>query len=124
MTRVVSAAASTAWYLGVLALLRALFIGYFWLNGSKDIVYTLYFHLVEQPRPFNVPRRADRSRSPLVVLLYCTCDDFSGESLLQSMRQRYDNFETVILDDTKKPAAKAEIDRFGAEHGARRARRA
>jgi cellulose synthase/poly-beta-1,6-N-acetylglucosamine synthase-like glycosyltransferase len=123
MVRVVAAAASTAWYLGVLAVLSAAFIGYFWLNGTKDIVYTLYFHLVERPRPFNVPRRADRSRSPLVVLLYCTCDDFSGESLLQSMRQRYDNFETVILDDSNKPACKAEVDRFGAEHGVRVVRR-
>src|SRR5690242_20401293 len=58
MAHVVSAAIRTHWYLGALTIASALFVTYFWLNGTKDIVYTLYFHLVQRPRPHEVPRRA------------------------------------------------------------------
>ena len=123
MAHVVSAAARAHWYLGVLTTASALFITYFWLNGTKDIVYTLYFHLVQRPRPVEVPKRAATGAGPRVVLLYCTCDDFSGESLLRSMRQRYDNYDVVILDDSNKPESLAEIDAFAARHGVRVVRR-
>lgn len=124
MVNVVSAASRTGWYLGVLTTASALFITYFWLNGVKDIVYTLYFHLVQRPRPKVVPVRSDRGHEPRVALLYCTCDDFSADSLRSSMVQRYGNYETVILDDSKKPESKEEIDRFAAEHDVRVVRRA
>ncbi|MEV6347498.1 glycosyltransferase family 2 protein [Actinoplanes sp. NPDC051851] len=123
MAHVVSAAAGAAWYLGALTTASALFITYFWLNGTKDIVYTLYFHLVQRPRPVEVPRRAGGGE-PRVVLVYCTCDDFSGESLLRSMAQRYGNYEVVILDDSKKPESLAEVDAFAERYGVRVVRRA
>src|SRR5882757_206931 len=93
MVGVISNATRTHWYLGALTIASALFITYFWLNGVKDIVYTLYFHLVARPRPIVVPSRTDHGRAdhasnPRVVLLYCTCDYFSAESLLRSMAQR------------------------------------
>ncbi len=124
MVHVVSAAARTQWYLGALTLASALFITYFWLNGTKDIVYTLYFHLVQRPRPAEVPKRAAGGSDPKVVLVYCTCDDFSAESLLRSMAQRYGNYEVVILDDSSEPASLAEIDEFAARHHVRVVRRA
>src|SRR5690348_1928786 len=117
MAHVVSAAIRTHWYLGALTIASALFVTYFWLNGTKDIVYTLYFHLVQRPRPHEVPRRAATGAAPKVVLLYCTCDDFSGESLLRSMAQKYDNYEVVILDDSNKPESRAEVDEFGERYG-------
>lgn len=123
MIRVVTAGMRMHWYLGALTAASALFIAYFWLNGVKDIVYTLYYHLVARPRPVVVPVRADRSASPRVALLYCTCDDFSADSLRRSMAQRYSNYETVILDDSRKPESMAEIDRFATDHGVRVVRR-
>lgn len=117
MAHVVSAAARAHWYLGALTVASALFVTYFWLNGTKDIVYTLYYHLVQRPRPVDIPGRDRAGAAPKVVLLYCTCDDFDGPSLRRSMAQRYDNFEVVILDDSNKPESRAEIDEFGAEHG-------
>jgi cellulose synthase/poly-beta-1,6-N-acetylglucosamine synthase-like glycosyltransferase len=123
MVHVVSAASRTHWYLGALTIASALFITYFWLNGTKDIVYTLYFHLVQRPRPAEVPKRAAAGADPKVVLLYCTCDDFSGDSLLRSMAQRYDNYDVVILDDSNKPDSLAEIDEFAARHGVQVVRR-
>ena len=118
MAHVVSAAIRTHWYLGALTIASALFVTYFWLNGTKDIVYTLYFHLVQRPRQQDeVPRRAATEAAPKVVLVYCTCDDFSGESLLRSMAQKYDNYEVVILDDSNKPESRAEVDEFAARYG-------
>ncbi|GLY06589.1 glycosyltransferase family 2 protein [Actinoplanes sp. NBRC 101535] len=123
MAHVVASATQTAWYLGALTLASALFVTYFWLNGTKDIVYTLYFHLVQRPHLIHVPRRPD-GPEPKVALLYCTCDDFSADSLLRSMAQRYGNYETVILDDSSKPESLAEIDDFAARHGVQVVRRA
>jgi len=123
MVHVVSAAARAHWYLGALTIASALFITYFWLNGTKDIVYTLYYHLVQRPRPAEVPKRAVTGPDPKVVLVYCTCDDFSGESLLRSMAQRYDNYDVVILDDSNKPESRAEVDEFAARYGVQVVRR-
>jgi cellulose synthase/poly-beta-1,6-N-acetylglucosamine synthase-like glycosyltransferase len=123
MAHVVSTAAQTHWYLGALTIASALFITYFWLNGTKDIVYTLYFHLVQRPRPVQVPERVAGGARPKIALLYCTCDDFSGESLLRSMAQRYDNYEVVILDDSNKPESLAQVDQFAAQHGVQVVRR-
>lgn len=105
-----------------LVVASALFIAYFWLNGTKDIVYTLYYHLVAARRPSAVPRRPDGPQ-PRVVLVYCTCNDFSADSLARSMRQRYGNFEVVILDDSSRPEYLAAVDAFAAEHGVRVVRR-
>jgi cellulose synthase/poly-beta-1,6-N-acetylglucosamine synthase-like glycosyltransferase len=123
MAHVVSTATRTHWYLGALTIASALFITYFWLNGTKDIVYTLYYHLVQRPRPVEVPRRRTGGDRPKVALVYCTCNDFSGESLLRSMAQRYDNYEVVILDDSSKPESLAEVDRFAARYDVRVVRR-
>jgi cellulose synthase/poly-beta-1,6-N-acetylglucosamine synthase-like glycosyltransferase len=116
-------AADHHWYLGVLTGASGLFIAYFWLNGVKDIVYTLYYHLVSRRPSASVPVRADRATAPRVVLVYCTCNDFSAESLRISMRQRYPNYETVILDDSRDPKYLAAVDEFAAETGARVIRR-
>ena len=104
------------WPVVVLVVTSAVFIAYFWLNGTKDIVYTLYYHLVAARRHRPVPARGTGGRPPRVVLVYCTCNDFSADSLARSMRQRYDNYQTVILDDSTKPEYLAQVDAFAAEH--------
>jgi cellulose synthase/poly-beta-1,6-N-acetylglucosamine synthase-like glycosyltransferase len=119
----IDAATRAGWPIVALVVSSTAFVAYFWLNGTKDVVYTLYYHLVAaRPAPA-VPRRA-AAPAPRVVLVYCTCDDFSADSLLRSMRQDYDNYAVVILDDSAKPEYRARVDAFGAEHGVRVVRRA
>jgi cellulose synthase/poly-beta-1,6-N-acetylglucosamine synthase-like glycosyltransferase len=110
-------AAQAGPFLAVLALASSLFIAFFWLNGMKDLVYTLHYHLADRRSPQRVPTGVGRHRSAKVVLAYCTCNDFSGESLLRSMRQDHPGTETVILDDSRDPAMLAAVDAFAAEHG-------
>jgi cellulose synthase/poly-beta-1,6-N-acetylglucosamine synthase-like glycosyltransferase len=117
------AAARAGWPIVALVAVSTAFIAYFWLNGTKDVVYTLYYHLVSARRPRPVPRRASAAQ-PRVLLVYCTCNDFSADSLLRSMRQDYGNFEVVILDDSAKPEYLARVDAFAAEHDVRVVRRA
>jgi cellulose synthase/poly-beta-1,6-N-acetylglucosamine synthase-like glycosyltransferase len=119
----IQTAAHAAWYITAATVLSALFIAYFWLNGVKDIVYTLHYHLVDRHLRIAVPRRANSADLPRVVLVYCTCNDFSDDSLLRSMRQDYPNYETVILDDSWEPAYVNAVDQFVAEHGVRVVRR-
>lgn len=119
----IAAATHAGWPITALVVTSVAFVAYFWLNGTKDVVYTLYYHLVSARHSRAVPHRA-RDVQPRVVLVYCTYNDFSAESLQRSMRQDYDNFEVVILDDSTKPEYRAEADAFGAEHGVRVVRRA
>jgi cellulose synthase/poly-beta-1,6-N-acetylglucosamine synthase-like glycosyltransferase len=117
-------AESAGWPVTTLAIISAVFIAYFWLNGTKDIVYTLYYHLVAARRNRPVPRRAGHGPPPRVVLVYCTCNDFSADSLERSMRQDYANVEVVILDDSSKPEYLAAVDEFARGHDVRVVRRA
>jgi cellulose synthase/poly-beta-1,6-N-acetylglucosamine synthase-like glycosyltransferase len=116
-------AADAGWPVVVLVVTSAAFIAYFWLNGTKDIVYTLYYHLVAARRQSPVPARPGGGPSPRVLLVYCTCNDFSADSLARSMRQRYDNVGVVILDDSTKPEYLAQVDAFAAEHDVQVVRR-
>lgn len=110
----------------VLIALNGIFITYFWLNGTKDFVYVLWFRFARRSleRRYADVRRADVSGCrDKVLLLYCTCNDFDGESLLRSMRQTYAYTEAVILDDSDSEEYRARIDAFGREHGVRVVRR-
>ncbi len=50
-------------------------------------------------------------------MVYCTCNDFNGESLEACLHQNYPNSSVVILDDSSKPEYLAEVDAFAKEHG-------
>ncbi len=111
--------------IGVTVVASGLFIGYFWLNGTKDLVYTAAFH---RQRERLLPQIPACSREPgdwpRTVLVYCTCDDFCGESLEASMRQDAPGVRTVILDDSKTDTYRRAVDAFAAEHGVEVVRRA
>src|SRR5687768_11660205 len=106
----------------VLVAISTLFIGYFWLNGMKDLVYTLYYYIRKRklvaspPNGYWRQKFGNKARMK-VVMVYCTCNDFNAESLLACMNQNYPRHEVVILDDSKKPEYIAEIDAFAKEYG-------
>ncbi len=110
----------------VLVALNGIFISYFWLNGVKDFLYVIWYLFAKRAlcRRYKGALRADVSGiDDKVLLLYCTCNDFDANSLLQCMDQNYSNFETIILDDSSKQEYKEEIDRFAAQHHVRVIRR-
>lgn len=112
--------------IGVLVIVTMGFIGYFWLNGMKDVFYTLFYHGSLKDK-VTLPAvglwQSVWSKAPRVVMVYCTCNDFNGESLRKSMRQRYSNFEVVILDDSSKPEYQEQVNAFATEHRLRVIRR-
>jgi cellulose synthase/poly-beta-1,6-N-acetylglucosamine synthase-like glycosyltransferase len=97
---------------GLLTLASTVLLLYFWLNGTKDLVYTLFYHGYLKRHLTRVSHSGPRSVEPLVYLVYCTCNDFNGASLAKSMEQTYPNIRTIILDDSSDPAFKREIDIF------------
>jgi len=116
------------WSVAALVTASTLFIGYFWLNGTKDLAYTLYYHLRRKslytiPEPHKWQKIFGRVASARVVMAYCACNDFAPESLLKCMNQDYPNMEIVILDDSSKADAKAEIDDFAQAYNLRVIRR-
>ncbi len=107
---------------GVLVLIGSIFIAYFWLNGTKDVIYTLYYYLILR-KVSTVPKqglwreRHATSQLPHVVMVYCTYNDFNADSLLASMNQDYSNYRTIILDDSTKEEYKRAVDEFAeAQH--------
>ena len=116
----------TSALVGAMVITTMAFIGYFWLNGMKDVFYTLLYHCWLKKR-VTLPEvglwRSKWLASPRVVMVYCTCNDFNELSLERSMPQNYDNFEVVILDDSSKPEFLRRIDVFAAKHGLRVIRR-
>lgn len=109
---------------GALELGTLLFIGYFWLNGIKDVLYTAWYYLVMRRRTPTPPHRSPSPLEPRVVLVYCTRNDFNAGSLLASMQQHYSNVRSVILDDSNDPEYLTMIDIFAATHDVEVVRRA
>ena len=110
----------------VLVALNGVFISYFWLNGVKDFLYVVWYAFAKRAllkRFKAVAQQSVTGSEGKVLLLYCTCNDFDGESLARSMRQDYADTETVILDDSSKEEFKTAVDRFAARHGVRVVRR-
>lgn len=103
----------------VLVALNGIFISYFWLNGVKDFIYVFWYafakrSLLKRFQP--ILQKEVTGSEGKVLLLYCTCNDFDGESLARSMRQDYANTQTVILDDSSKEEYKTAVDRFAARN--------
>jgi len=101
-----------------LLILNALFISYFWLNAVKDITYVIYYYLFrgQMNRLIRTATSTRLRRSPSIVLVYCTANDFNEHSLERSMKQKYDNFKTVILDDSSKQEYLDRVDQFAKRH--------
>ncbi len=109
-----------------LLLLNGVFISYFWLNGVKDFLYVVWYYLFRRRlyRRYREVVDTDVSRvKDKVLMVYCTCNDFDGESLERSLRQSYPHFDTVILDDSTEEEYKERINAFALSRGIKVVRR-
>ncbi len=110
----------------VLLALNGVFISYFWLNGVKDFLYVLWYYAFRKrlyKRYYEVID-VDVSRAKDKILMaYCTCNDFDGESLERSLKQTYSHFDAVILDDSTEDAYKEKVNEFALAHGIKVVRR-
>ena len=111
----------------VLLAFNAVFISYFWLNGVKDFIYVIWYYVFKKKflrRYYKVIETDVAGVKDKVLMIYCTCNDFDGHSLKESMKQTYQNLTTVILDDSSQEEYKKEIDGFAKWHGVKVVRRA
>lgn len=102
-----------------IVILATLFVSYFWLNGIKDIVYTLYFYLFHRHKSNN----QISNRKPLVDIVYVTCNDFNEGSLLRSIKQDYTNCRVIILDDSTRIEYICKINKFAEDNNIKISRR-
>ena len=111
---------------GFFLTLSVLSLVIFWLGSVKNLLFS-FCYAVKKPAftaaylPILDTRPVSGTR---VLLLYCTADDFSSAALSASMRQSWPWCRTVILDDSRKAASRAEIDGFARQYGCEVIRRA
>ncbi len=110
----------------ILLTLNALFITYFWLNGVKDFLYVVWYFIFKKKlnkQYLEVLNTDVSAANDKVLMVYCTCNDFDGNSLKKCLNQKYQNVTTVILDDSKDEEYKKEIDAFALENNIKVIRR-
>lgn len=98
---------------------NAVFISYFWLNGVKDFIYVIWYYINKGrliKRHKEIIDVDTSNANDRVLLVYCTCNDFDGTSLLKSINQDYNNFKAVILDDSSDENYLKQIDEFSKQH--------
>ena len=106
--------------------LNAIFVSYFWLNGVKDFIYVIWYYCFKNKlsQRYEEIIKTDVSKAnDRVLLVYCTCNDFDGHSLERSIKQKYHNFDVVILDDSNNEEYKKEVDKFATKHNIKVVRR-
>lgn len=102
-----------------------LFILYFWLNGTKDVIYVVWYYinkkrLSKYDRKVHKQELNDKYEQSKVALLYCTCNDFNGEALAKCLDQDHINSDFYILDDSTQPEYIVQIDKFVSQYTDRR----
>ena len=103
----------------ILLVCNALFISYFWLNGVKDFIYVVWYFCNKNrlnKRYYKIINTDVSNVNDRILMVYCTCNDFDGNSLKKSMQQTYKNVRTVILDDSNSEEYKKMVDDFGREN--------
>ena len=104
----------------ILLTFNGVFISYFWLNGVKDFIYVIWYYIFRKKmyaRYYDVIETDVSGVKDKVLMAYCTCNDFDGRSLEESMRQSYPFVTTVILDDSTTAEYKKAVDEFAQKHG-------
>lgn len=121
----------------LLLIANAVMLSYMWLGSVKDFMFSFLFLLfgkkimkrydpiIQAKTSFNTDTGGGTAnKNPKFLLLYCTCNDFNADALAHSMQQDYDNFQTVILDDSSNPEYQQKIDEFAQTHAVTVVRRA
>jgi cellulose synthase/poly-beta-1,6-N-acetylglucosamine synthase-like glycosyltransferase len=104
----------------LLVTISTIFVSYFWLNGTKDLIYVLFYY--RRRGNFELPpegyfRKLNGSNAKWkVVMVYCTYNDFAADSLEKCIPQNYPNYSVVILDDSTDEEYKREVDNFARKH--------
>ena len=104
----------------ILLTFNGIFISYFWLNGVKDFLYVIWYYLFRRRmlrRYYDVIDTDVSSAQDEVLMVYCTCNDFDGKSLEESMKQTYPYVTTVILDDSTRGESMRAVDEFAKKYG-------
>ncbi len=110
----------------ILLLLNGIFISYFWLNGVKDFLYVVWYYAFRRRlyrRYYEVVDVDVSHAKDKILMAYCTCNDFDGESLARSIKQTYPHFDVVILDDSTDEEYKAKVNEFALARGIKVVRR-
>ena len=110
----------------ILLVLNALFISYFWLNGVKDLIYVIWYYVFRQKmhaRYYDVIDVDISGAKDKILMVYCTCNDFDGQSLEKSIEQTYEHYDVVILDDSTDEEYKEKINEFALRRGIKVVRR-
>jgi len=90
-------------------------LGLFWLLGAYYLsMVILYFWERRNPEPL-LPDGPLQSAQLPVAILYPTCDDFQREAALTCVQQRYGDFHVFLLDDSRSPECREQVDRFHRE---------
>ncbi|QVK09227.1 glycosyltransferase [Mycoplasma mycoides] len=121
-------ALATKIVISILLTINALIFCLFWLKSTKDIIFTFFFILKKKSLlkryDFIINSELkDEFKNKKVILLYCTCDDFDKDALKKSMNQNYNNYEVVILDDSKKLEYIKRVDEFSKKYNIKVVRR-
>lgn len=102
-------------------------IAYFWLNGLKDIFYTVIYWLIPQKSKFASTqiKYGKLGYAAKVGLIYTVCDDFDPQSLKKCLNQDYPNnlLTYYILDDSKTYDSKERVDIFAKKNNIKVIRR-
>jgi hypothetical protein len=110
----------------VLLTLNGVFISYFWLNGVKDFLYVIWYYCFRRRmmrRYLDVMGTDVSQAQDKVLMAYCTCNDFDGESLDKCLNQTYQHFDVVILDDSTTEDYKEKINEYALARGIKVVRR-
>jgi len=103
-------------------------LAYFWLCSIKDFMYSFMYvsqkkRLLSRYDSIFNHELTKEELNKKVLLLYCTCNDFNSRALEASMNQDFDNYETIILDDSKDQKYITEINQFAYNHDVKVIRR-
>jgi len=109
-----------------LLIFNGIFITYFWLNGVKDFIYVVWYYAFRKKlykRYCSVVNTDVSKAKDNILLVYCTCNDFDGDSLERSIQQSYPHYDVVILDDSTTAEHRDKVNEFALSHGIKVVRR-
>lgn len=107
-------------FIAIMLTFNTVILAILWLGSIKDFMYSFSFIFLKKKinKEYQnvINHKVEKSKKPKFLLLYCTCNDFNKEALFTSMKQDYENYETIILDDSSDSKYIAEINEFKNKH--------